>query len=1538
MPAPLDHALSVWEASPCEKSALGVLDSVSDALSCVSDATDSLHRFLDLSRLSTFLSALSGREQRYRCAELCLASMDASGYSIETMIEQRVARHPDRQLFVDRISSQPSGYTFSQVRTKIRQIAATLHSLVPQPRVAIVAENSLDSACVDLACLTYDILDTPISVHFDTPTMIHVLESLSINTVITNRDALHARMMDVKQRMNGDQRILRMDLPSDHPDSLYYGDVSRLTVGDVDRVLERRVRFGFSDPATVMFTSGSTGEAKGLVFSQRNLLSKRYARAAALPSVGEQEVLLCYLPLFHTFGRFLEMLGMVFWGGTYYFAGNPSAATLLALMQQVRPTGLISIPLRWSQVYEHCLERTSGVSCDESARRVFACETGGRLRWGLSAAGRLDPRVFRFFGKMGVELCSGFGMTEATGGITMTPPGEYRDRSVGIPLPLIRTRLSEVGELQISGPYVAKYLGEEGVEEPETWLRTGDLFVDQGDGHLEIVDRIKDIYKNTRGQTLAPGRVEQRFADVPGIKRVFLVGDGKDYNALLIIPDLADPVLVGYDMRFINDQDCPARQYFQQIVASANKDLAPYERVVNFAILDRDFSSDYGELTPKGTYNRKAILTHFSSTIQELYHRNAVELPVGNWLIRIPRWIYRDLTELESDIVVEQDSLLDKARGVRLTILPGSEQGYVRVGDLEYGIPKTTIDLGLLAKQPLLWAANPSLVSFVPCKDGWDVALDDVSARVLLPWELSQTGLGAREANGIELIPQSAELREVHRASTTAIFSRGAIATAALDVLIRMLDGTDVLIDTLVRRRLECLARHSEFAMRSGAYRALLFSRQVPDYDSMFRSFALANLSFLDESAIDAICKKRVERRRLGAFRQRLYKYRTQLPWPESDSAHSIFMDVFRLLSTMAHYHPENYGAVREELVTWAMHQSAPQLAAAAERTIHSLAAVFERSMEQELSNGSAWKGNVVFQEGLDPSDVERLRHAIVHTNFLKQAIMLTTDGEICELSRILPDGIWVSSISSLHRQASYRVSITTDSGKHYDLQMVIPHDIDKRRVMRTVFWLVSIRGYPFGRPVLPRFGCWREELGVMALAFVSDLNVWERVRAYASIRTRGAENPLVDVLRKLFVRSMAAFFSAWLASGRRIVPGVVSPSNVVVPDPDFREGTQILSVLDYSDYDGPKSIVEPLVRNFYVQTARHYPWCGKQLDPAWIFHACIEALGETEGLAFLRDVEKTIGSENIGGTNSTWSERLSPFFESLRSHPYVPLAISGAIERYRNWERINSGATCAAREQSLLAVQRLYGFDRFPEWTRYYLFAQTYFEHASREIRDAFSRLVTEMARYPDRSATSHVEVSDLQGMLETEEDRGVFGRVVFPRMQPKQHIDLLSVRHGNMQEIIMRSEVRDVASVAYSVREPLEPAEVGKLYRLYVTAGFIKSITSQDMFLVLLDESEQVVGGLSHQMMDEGVVNLDGIVISRYLRGRGLNTALLEDFCARMANQGARVIKTQFFATHFYMRRGFRVDRRFGGLVRFLREEPQTVAASLLPPEYDP
>ncbi len=1488
---------------------------------------DLLKRYLDLTGDHRYLSALAEEADRYAWAESALDSIHGSEYHLRDMFARSVRRFPDRYLFEDHVgAAHPVGFSYRFVDSRLKLIAAAFLRLKKTPRVAILASNSVDSACCDLACLMYDILVTPLNIHSGNDSIGWILEQLDINLVITDTTEQYHDLEKIRSKLNATFDILALD-PLASSDPFDGVGVLELAVpinqSEADVELRNRPRLGLHEVATVMFTSGSTGMPKGIAFSIYNLVSKRFCRGAALPNVGDREKLICFLPLFHTFGRYFELMGMIYWGGTYVFPGNPSAATLLNLLPSVNPTGLISVPIRWQQIHERCMDISASIVDREQRAGVFRQVVGERLHWGLSAAGYLAPQIFRYFNQHGVALCSGFGMTEGTGGITMTPPGEYRENSIGRPLPGINARQTEGGELQVSGAYVARYLDDinlgestpvSGPDAADYWLSTGDLFKRLDDGHYEIVDRLKDIYKNNRGQTIAPRKIEKKFEGVPGIKRTFLVGDARAYNVLLVVVDREDPVIQGFDT------PDKLRDYIHQIVGNANADLAPYERVVNFTALDRDFTIENGELTPKGTLKRKIIESSFEQIIDVLYRSPFVEHVSGKLTVRVPRWMIRDLGILESDIELKGSFLFDRFRDRSLRIEPTERENQVLIGDLVYTLEGTTLDLGLISRQPAYWLGNPQAIMFCPCKEGWDVSSETISTHVQLPRK-QEEGVST-ESSDLRYVRDS----KLHEINELVVHSfRGDVqeATEAVRELGERLRATDERLATLIRHRLEALSRHPEFQVRTLAYQVLLMDRPSRDYSQVLPSFVESGLPFLDAESIHTLASTSLSRRRLEALRQRLFGYRDGLNWPAGDVTRDQFVSILTLLKDFVHYHPEFYDPVRGELAAWILMPNDPELAGAAGKIFEKLYRSFEADLTDESIDLSKedWDQLIVYGDDIRSDDRERLQHALCGTTFLRQSIMLAFDEFDFDLDQVPPQGIWITRILARRRHQRYRVNVSTKSGRHFDLQVILCDDVQAAPVLQTIYWLMSIASYPYGHRMLPRLGCCREELGAWSLVYVGDLTVWEKIREYTASRSGAGSHPRLQAWRKLFVRGMSAFFRAWRISGRRIVPGMVTPENAVVPNEDFREGSMVASLTEWTAYENTVSLVGPMFRNFIQRTAALYPTSRDLLKTEWIFDACVHDLGPDAAREFLTQLQTDLKAEPESPLKARLSDDLDDFVNRLDTEWWVPLPVQNAIDRFHEWYVDSPDGTSSAREQIVGELLRLYRFDRFGSLARYYLYRHTYFRDASDATKQAFEELLTALFQRPNTPAHRTIELSELQATVEDEEQRRVFARMVFPKATRPHDLEVMTIGDSGTRQVILTTRLTDRQNEVYAVRPPTEPAEIGRLYRLFLKGGYPKTVTDHDLFLVVIDSDEQIVGGLCYRLEGENVVHMDGSVIAPSVAGRGIGSALLEDFCDRMANESARIVKTHYFMRNFYLKRNFRVDQRWGALVRFLK-----------------
>ena len=1493
---------------------------------------EAAREFLDATGDTRFLRML-GEGLPVRWAEAAFRLIRASDYSLNVLFGSRVREMPQRVLFQDMSTPIPTQWTYEEAAHHVREIAGAFHALAAadgdEPRVAIFSENRFETACADLACLLFDILVTPLNPHFHPDDLKTIFDKLKIDIAVTDTAERAALLAGLRGRTARKFRIFVVDpgvQAGGDAEALFLGEFcKRLSVGEVDRILEGRKRFKLDEVSTVMFTSGSTGLPKGVSFSGYQLVAKRFARAAALPAVGEDEVFLSFLPLYHTFGRYFEMLGAIYWRGTYIFAGNPSAETLLALFPKLNPTGFVSVPVRWSQLHERCVEKIDGLPPGADHAQAIRSVVGSRLRWGISAAGYLDPRVFHFFERNGIAICSGFGMTEGTGGVTMTVPGRYEENAHGLPLPGTRVRLSESGELQVSGDYIARYLEDKGpgdiIPYPESaetdyWLSTGDVFRRLPSGYYQIVDRIKDIYKNNRGQTIAPRKVESKFGQVPGIKRTFLVGDGRPYNVIFIVPDYGDEVL----KKALDKEN--ERSYYRRIVSAANTDLAPYERVINFAVLDRDFDPEKGELTPKGSFNRKRIEANFAGPIDELYRANFVELVRGDLRVRVPLWFYRDLGILDDELTLDEGGLRDLNRGLRLPLEKSGAGATWLVGDLEYEVRGGSIDMGVFARQPNLWAGNPALIRFCPCKEGWDSPLESVSARVVLPWKRRTIYAPADlpKPRGVG----DAGLLRLNGLLSLALHGGAEDAAASLEEIEGLFGESENLrLSTLIRSRLEALARHLEERIRCWAYRLLLLDEPNPGYGESLPAFVQSGLPFLNEESIGRIVSSKLGQGRFDSLRQRMFAYREKLEWPAAGESREQFVKILRLFVDFARVNPQYHDSVRAELASWVLHKKDPVLAEEARERLLELIRDFEAYVAEgaPVLEAKEWERRIDLEDGIGPGEAAELRRILTEPLFLRQSVLLAYERERFNPAEIVSGGIWVSRIPSASGGSHYRVSVNTRSGKHYDFRLVFGEDWRSPEGRETTLWLLVLANFPYGRRILPRPGAWRPDLGVLTWRYAGDLTVWEKIRELSSRRDKDSAPPPPQTWRKLFIDAFASFFRAADYSGFRIVPGLVSPQNVMVQEADFLEEAVIASIEGRHPYDGPLSLVRPMFVNFYRKTAAGYPWALKFLDVTWIFDACYEALGFERAGEFLDSLQRELAEGGLTGPEAKdFREALDAYLDYFHKNFVIPIPALNAINKYKDWEMSRALAPIQAKELKILELFERYGLVRYPEIVRYYFYRHTYFAGLGGGVCAAFDRLLDKMGENVQKPAVQLLELSDLQAVLKEDEDRRVFSKMVFPSLPSSPALDIVKFGEEGGKHVLVQSRLLDTQSGAYTFSETLDPADIGQIYRLFFKENYPKVISEQDRHYVVKDAEERVVGGLCYHVMYHNVVFIDAIVVASPIKNRRVGRAMLDDFCGRMSSQNVTIVLTHFFLPEFFLKAGFVSDKRWGALVKYL------------------
>jgi long-chain acyl-CoA synthetase len=375
------------------------------------------------------------------------------------------------------------------------------------------------------------------------------------------------------------------------------------------------------DPATLLYTSGTTGRPQGVLLSHQNLVANAVATTEAVGG-GHDETRLCFLPLSHIYARTCDLYTWLQRGTRLVLAENRD--TIIRDCQLARPTVINGVPYFYQKIAQQL--RAANETGKRDAIRTLL---GGNLKRCFCGGAAVAPEVEALFVDQGLPLLSGYGLTEAAPVVSATSLENYRLGTVGRPLANLEVQLAPDGEILVRGPSVMLGYWQDPLATAaaiaEGWLCTGDLGEMDVEGNLKIIGRKKEIIVLSTGRNVSPARVEQLLASSPLVEHVCVVGEGRPCLAALIVPNpealraeiRRRRLWVWSKRRAVNHPEIRAlyRAEIDRLLAAASH----FEQVGPFAILTRSFSIPRGELTPKLSLRRSQIAANFAPLIERIY-------------------------------------------------------------------------------------------------------------------------------------------------------------------------------------------------------------------------------------------------------------------------------------------------------------------------------------------------------------------------------------------------------------------------------------------------------------------------------------------------------------------------------------------------------------------------------------------------------------------------------------------------------------------------------------------------------------------------------------------------------------------------------------------------------------------------------------------------------------------------------------------------------------------------------------------------------
>ena len=537
----------------------------------------------------------------------------------------------DNEIFLNWLKPEKSTYTWGDVKERIFKLSHKIKSLIKEgDRCLILSENRPYWLMSDLAIMNAGGISVPIFTTYSSNDYKYILNDCSPSLIVVSNNE---QFKKIKNYINPETQTI-ISFESIEAESLLIKNIldEKTYQKKINQNLKRNM------PACIIYTSGTSGNPKGVILSHGGILSNCEGAIELLePLIKKKDpIFLTWLPLSHSYEHTVQFIQIIV-GAKIYYA--ESLDKIISNMGSARPTIMTAVPRFYQNLFTKInmnFEKQTGIKrkvinktlelgkkilkkkklsfsekiinffCNNLVRKKIQNQFGGNLQAFISGGGALDQNIGEFLNAIGLPTLQGYGLTEASPVVSCNLPNLVKVETVGPPFRTNKVKIAEDGEILIKGENVMLgYLNQK--EETKKiikdgWLHTGDIGELDQNNYLKITDRKKDIIVNLGGDNISPSKIENILCLNKFIKQSFVYGDKKSYLVALIISE-----------KEVKEDK------IKLIIENINKNLTLIEKIKKFFIINDEFTIDNGMLTPTLKLKRKEIIKNYKQHLENLY-------------------------------------------------------------------------------------------------------------------------------------------------------------------------------------------------------------------------------------------------------------------------------------------------------------------------------------------------------------------------------------------------------------------------------------------------------------------------------------------------------------------------------------------------------------------------------------------------------------------------------------------------------------------------------------------------------------------------------------------------------------------------------------------------------------------------------------------------------------------------------------------------------------------------------------------------------